>query len=133
MAQRVAFAAALLLILAGRASAWSTKEHVFLTRVAVSRLLERPDAPAGLKAWLREATPGLPDHAGLRDYVLNARVGVFPRGVDGIPFWATVPDLNALTDSGGGDRTRQVEPFNVPERLLHFIDVELFMPDEARR
>jgi hypothetical protein len=32
-----------------------------------------------------------------------------------------------------GDRARKVEPFGVPERLLHFIDLELFMPDEARR
>src|SRR5213593_4410991 len=128
-----AIVAMVLFLLATRALAWSSKEHVLMTRVAASRLLARKDTPAEMKAWLRAATPNRPDVNGEREYLLKARVGVFPRGVDGLPFWATVPDLNALTDSGGGDRAKKVEPFGVPERLLHFIDVEQFMPDESRR
>jgi hypothetical protein len=133
MAKGLTFAVAVVLLVASRADAWSSKEHVLLTRIAAARLVADPATPAGMKDWLRAAAPNLPTMDGGREYLLHARVGVFPRGVDGIPFWATVPDLNALTDSGGGDRAKKVEPFGVPERLLHFIDVELFMPDEARR
>jgi len=133
MAKGLTLAAIVLLLVASRADAWSSKEHVLLTRIAAARLVADPATPAGMKDWLRAAVPNLPTMDGERDYLLHTRVGVFPRGVDGIPFWATVPDLNALADSGGGDRARKVEPFDVPERLLHFIDVELFMPDEARR
>jgi hypothetical protein len=114
---------------------WSTKEHILLTRLAAIRLLHDPQTPAEMKAWLREAAPGLgADVESQLPYLLHARVGVFPRGVDGIPFWAVVPDLQALIDSGSPpDRVRKVEPFGVGERSLHFLDVELFMPDEARR
>jgi hypothetical protein len=114
---------------------WSTKEHILLTRLAAIRLLADPQTPPEMKAWLREAVPGLgADVDSQRAYVLEARVGVFPRGVDGIPFWAVVPDLQALIDSGSPpDRVRKVEPFGVGERSLHFLDVEVFMPDETRR
>jgi hypothetical protein len=133
MVKSAAVAIAVLLTLAPRASAWSSKEHILLTRIAVHRLLDDNKAPADMKTWLRESAPNLPTLDGERDYLLHARVGVFPRGVDGIPFWATVPDLNALIDSGSGDRAKKVEPFGVPERLLHYVDVELFMPEESRR
>jgi hypothetical protein len=88
-----------------------------------------------MKAWLREALPGLgADVASQRDYLLGARLGPFPRGADGLAFWAVMPDLQALTDSGTpSDRVKKVEPFGVPERLLHFIDLEHFMPQESRR
>lgn len=119
--------------IAGDALAWSTKEHILLTRITVSRLLARDDTPVEMKAWLREAAPGLPDIAGEKEFLLHARMGPFPRGVDGIAYWAVVPDLQALTDSGAGDRAKKVEPFGVPERVLHFIDLELFMEDESRR
>ena len=133
MAKAFPLAVALVLLVASRASGWSSKEHVLLTRIAAARLVADPATPAGMKDWLRAAAPNLPTMDGEREFLLHARLGVFPRGVDGIPFWATVPDLAALTDSGAGDRAKKVEPFGVPERLLHFIDVEFFMPDEARR
>ncbi|HZN64310.1 MAG TPA: hypothetical protein VFB66_03350 [Tepidisphaeraceae bacterium] len=123
----------IIVCIAGDALAWSTKEHILLTRITVSRLLAREDTPAEMKAWLREAAPGLPDLAGEKDFLLHARLGPFPRGVDGIAYWAVVPDLQALADSGAGDRAKKVEPFGVPERALHFIDLELFMEDESRR
>src|SRR5438477_5303858 len=113
---------------------WSTKEHILLTRLAALRVLDDPQAPPEIKAWLREALPGLGDLEAQKQYLLTARVGVFPRGADGIAFWAVVPDLQALIDSGDpADRVKKVEPFGVGERLLHFIDVEMFMADEARR
>lgn len=114
---------------------WSTKEHILLTRLAAIRLLADPQTPQDMKKWLSEVMPGLgPDVASQRDYLLHARVGPFPRGVDGVAFWVVVPDLHALMDSGlPPDRVKKVEPFGVGERLLHFVDVELFMPDETRR
>jgi hypothetical protein len=88
-----------------------------------------------MKAWLRDGFPGLgADVASQRDYLLHARLGPFPRGVDGTAFWAVVPDLEALIDSGTpADRVKKVQPFGVGERQLHFIDLEYFMPDESRR
>jgi hypothetical protein len=123
----------MIVCIAGDALAWSTKEHILLTRITVSRLLARDDTPGEMKAWLKEAAPGLPDLAGEKHFLLHARLGPFPRGVDGIAYWAVVPDLQALTDSGAGDRAKKVEPFGVPERALHFVDLELFMEDEIRR
>lgn len=84
---------------APRAMAWSTKEHVLLTRLAAIRLLARADTPPEMKAWLREALPGIgPDVASQRDFLMHARLGPFPRGVDGLTFWVIVPDLQALID-----------------------------------
>ena len=134
--RRTAILALLLVLATGArpAAAWSTKEHILLTRLAAIRLLRDPNTPPEMKAWLAAAMPGLgPDIASQRDYLLHARVGPFPRGVDGIAFWAVVPDVQALIDSGAPDRARKVEPFGVPERLLHFVDLELFMPDESQR
>jgi hypothetical protein len=121
--------------LARPASGWSTKEHILLTRLAAIRLIQDPQTPAGMKAWLREALPGLgADVESQRDYLLHARLGPFPRGADGLGFWAVVPDLQALMDSGlPADRVKKVEPFNVGERQLHFIDLEYFMAEESRR
>ena len=123
----------LVLMLTSPASAWSTKEHLLLTRLAALRLLSRDDVPAEMKAWLRQAAPDLPDLETNKQFLLRNRTGVFPRGADGIPFWAVVPDLDALMDSSSPERARKVEPFGVPERLLHFIDLEFFLPDESRR
>src|SRR3954469_13894865 len=97
-----------LLLLAAPAPAWSTKEHILLTRLAALRLLERADVPVEMKAWLRSAAPNLPDLDGDREFLLHARIGVFPRGADGIPFWAVVPDLDALMDSAGPGRSKGV-------------------------
>jgi hypothetical protein len=127
--------ALLLFLFTPSANAWSTKEHILLTRLAAIRLVADPATPADMKAWLRDSFPGIgADVASQRDYLLHARLGPFPRGVDGTAFWAVVPDLEALIDSGTpADRVKKVQPFGVGERQLHFIDVEYFMPEESRR
>lgn len=112
--------------------AWSNKEHILLTRIAAMRLVADPQTPPAMKQWLTQVAPGLNDLDGEREYFLGARVGVFPRGVEGLAYWATVPDLEAAVN-GSGERARKVEPFGVPERLLHFVDLEYFHPEEARR
>lgn len=104
--------------------AWSHKEHIQVTRIAATRLLADPDTPESMKRWLRDVAGHLPGMEGERDYFMTARVGLFPRGVDGLPFWATVPDLVAMADK----REEKIAPFGVPEARLHFIDLEFFMP-----
>jgi hypothetical protein len=122
-------AAGAFLLAAPPAGAWSTKEHLQMTRLAAERLLADPHTPAAMKDWLRRAAPGLMSMGQERQWFLTQRTGVFPRGADGIAFWATVPDLSALTEREGD----VVQPFGVHERLLHFLDVELFNPDPAKR
>ena len=58
------------------ARGWGTKEHILLTRLAAIRLVNDPQTPPEMKAWLRDAMPGIgPDVASQREYALSARVG----------------------------------------------------------
>src|SRR5215207_11144968 len=126
-----AFACLLICALVARpAHAWSNKEHIQLTRLAALRLVASPDTPDDLKAFLRAAQPDLAkwDMAAERDYFLNKRIGQYPRDVDGLAFWATVPDSDAATAQG-----KKVAPFGVVARNLHFVDLEYFMADEKQR
>jgi hypothetical protein len=113
-----------LLFLCPTAHAWSTKEHIQLTRIAAMELLADPATPQEMKDWLKEAAPGLMDWDGEKRYLLTKRMGVFPRGTDGLMFWAVVPDLEALTDK----YNRKLPPLNVPERSMHFFDLEVYGP-----
>src|SRR5688572_2418239 len=115
--------------LAAPAFAWSNKEHIQLTRIAAMRLVNAPDTPAEMKQWLREAMPGITDMAAERAYFMTARVGMYPTNAQGLAFWATVPDLDVATARGNDP----VKPFPVPERLLHYIDLEFFHADESKR
>jgi hypothetical protein len=121
-----------LLTVAPVAHAWSNKEHIQLTRLAASRLLADPDTPPAMKAWLKQAAPRLLTMEQERDYFLYERVGLVPRGADGLMYWAVVPDVLALS-GGSGENERKVEPFGVSERMLHFVDLEHFMPEDERR
>ncbi len=116
-------------ILCSPAHAWSNKEHIQLTRIAAMRLANDPATPQEMKDWLRHAMPGMADMAAERHYFMTARVGVYPSGAQGLSFWAAVPDLDVATARGD----KKVEPFGVGERLLHFIDIEFFNVDEAKR
>lgn len=93
----IALMIVLLMSLTSIASAWSTKEHILLTRLAVMRLLAEEQTPPAMKDWLRRITPGPLDEPSLHQWYMDSRQGVFPRGEDGAPFWAVVPDLKALT------------------------------------
>lgn len=116
----------LLLGLLANASAfgWSTKEHIQLTRIAAAQLIDDGATPTAMKEWLRNAAPGVLPMDEERAWWLTRRVGPLPRGADGLMFWAVKPDIDALTDR---DR-KPVDPFGVPERLLHYIDLEYFGP-----
>jgi hypothetical protein len=103
---------------------WSTKEHIQMTRITALHLIEDPSTPGAMKQWLRDAAPGLLTMGQEREWWMSRRIGPVPRDADGLMFWAVMPDMEALMDR---DR-RKVEPFDVPERLLHYIDLEYFGP-----
>jgi hypothetical protein len=127
--RRFRFALLITFAIAGfsaHAAAWSHKEHMQVTRLAVMRLLADPQTPPQMKDWLRRASVELLDLEAERQFLLRARVGPYPRGADGLAHWATVPDL--LAEAGRGPVERKVEPFGVHERLLHYLDVEFFAP-----
>jgi hypothetical protein len=110
--------------------AWGTKEHLQLTRLAAERLIADPSTPADMKAWLKDAAPGLMDMEGEKNWFMNQRIGIVPRGADGIIFWAVMPDVTIFLE---GREEKKAAPFGVPERLLHYIDLELFLPGDAKR
>ncbi len=117
-----------LLLVAAPVHAWSTKEHILLTRLAAQRLLADPATPPAMKQWLTDHLPDAPgDEAQERTWFLDRHIGPFPRGADGLAFCATLPDMNGMTDR------RPIAPYGVPESKLHFLDVELFNPNPARR
>ncbi len=121
----------LILLLSTRLLAWSTKEHVLLTRLAAEELIADPSTPEAMKHWLRRAAPDLRDRQDEKLFLLEQRVGIFPRGAAGVGFWATIPDMNAMLEKPGAEI--KLEPFQAPEHLMHFIGLEFFMPDETKR
>ena len=120
---------ALATIVAPRALAWSSKEHAQFARMAAERIVADPTTPPALKAWLSQATPGMLDEAGEKDYFLHTRVYPAKLHFQGITEWATVPDEHALHDPGNW----RVEPFGVHEKQLHFIDLELLLPPAEKK
>lgn len=98
--------------------------------MAAAGLIADPDTPPQMVQWLREASPGLLDVEGERAWFMEQRQGIVPRGVDGIPYWAVMPDTINLIE---GRRGPKVEPFGVPEFSLHFVDVELFLKGDLPR
>lgn len=120
--------AALVLLLTSHVMAWGTKEHILLTRLAVMRILDDPTAPAGLKDFLKASMPDATDLAQQREYFMTARLGAEPAGLTGLAFWVVEPDIRA-----NKDKTTKIEPFGVPERLLHFVDLEYLHADIDRQ
>ncbi len=104
------------------AGAWSTKEHIQITRIAAMQMIESADTPEGMKAWLKEAVPGITDMNGEKEFFMRGRTGAYPRGADGIPFWAVVPDMNTMTDK----YNKKLEPLKIPEGPMHFFELEFY-------
>ncbi len=123
---------AILLMASSPSFGWSTKEHILLTRLAAEGLIADSKTPDAMKDWLRKAAPDLRDMEAEKHFLLEARIGMYPRGADGLSLWAIVPDLNASMD-GQGENAKKVALFDVPERQLHFIDLEYFFPIDAER
>lgn len=109
------------------ARAWSNKEHMQLTRIAAMRLINDPATPPAMKAWL-EANAEPTTMQAEKEFFLHKRIGMIPRDADGLAYWAVMPDMEVFTAPG-----KKLEPYGVPERLLHYIDLEFFKPVEAER
>src|SRR3954468_15460193 len=130
MRSALALSLILPLSLSSIARAWGTKEHLQLTRIAAERLIADESTPPEMKQWLRIATPGVMDMDGDRKWFMEERIGIIPRDADGIVFWAVMPDVTIAIE---GREEKKVAPFGVPERLLHYIDLELFVTGDAKR
>jgi hypothetical protein len=128
-ANPVSLSLALLLLVGSPTFAWSFKEHILFTRMAVARLLDDPMAPAPMKAWLRDAIGDPVNLTGFEDFYLNAKVGREPVGMTGLSYWSYMPDIHAQKDPPD----LKIQPFNIRERQLHFIDLELLLPDDRKR
>jgi hypothetical protein len=108
---------------------WSFKEHILFTRMAVARLLSDPATPQPMKTWLGQAT-GNPDNlTGFEAFYMQAKVGREPVGMTDLSYWSYQPDIHAQKDPV----ELKIQPFNVRERQLHFIDLELMLPDDRKR
>ncbi len=99
--------------------------------MAAELLIADPATPPDMKAWLTEANRQNMDMDAERAYFLHQRVGTFPRGADGLGFWATMPDMDKGGPSSARGKQNEIEPFGLPESQLHFTDMELLNPDEA--
>jgi len=105
--------------------AWSFKEHLQVTRMAAARIINDPTADPALKAWLQQSIEvvSIEDE---RKFMVETTVGNDVEKSDwpGIMYFSLLPDINAAR----GNKVL-VEPFNQPERLMHFIDLEYFHKD----
>lgn len=120
----------IVLLIHSNASAWCYKEHIQFTRLAATRLIADPTTPPAMKAWLERALPQRLDLAGEREYFLHTHLGLQPKGYEtGLLHWAYDPDVHALNDP----KDAKVEPFRAHERLMHFIDLEYFLPGATTR
>lgn len=112
--------------------AWTPKEYALLTRQAALDLIADPLTPSSMRLWLTAGlSQSLEDAGKTEDFFLREHVGPFAAGLQGIAYWSAVPDLIAATDAG---RNEIVEPFGVPERALHYLDLERLnaRPQEQR-
>ena len=110
------------------ASAWSFKDHILVTRLAVQRLLADSQTPADLKDFLRLAEPAAGTPADAEEFLVHATVGANPPDLKDLDYWCVFPDRARSVD---GDKP--VAPFGVPEALMHFIDLELLKPADLQQ
>ena len=116
-------AAAVVACCCGSAGAWSFKDHILVTRLAVQRLLADPQLPADLRQFLQAAEPAAGTPADAEHFLVRESVGANPPDLKGLDYWCVFPDRARDLDGN-----KPVAPFGVPEALMHFIDLELLKP-----
>lgn len=121
----------LLLVLLAPTStfAWSNKEHMQLTRIAAYRLIASDNTPPAMKDWLRKGLGTPMDLAAEKQWFMTERIGIIVRTTDPLAYWAAMPDMMVMADLP----SKKIEPWGVHERLLHYVDLEFFQADAARR
>jgi hypothetical protein len=113
-----------MLFFAPRARAWSSKEHIQLTRIAAERLVADPTTPPAMKEWLGKHVQGLTDMAGEKEYLLHKHIGMTTSDFNGVLKYVIRPDDHARDAQGP-----KIPEFNAPEKQMHFIDLEMFLPN----
>lgn len=109
-----------LLFTATTAQAWSSKQHIMITRLAAIQLLNRQDVPEDLKQWIRSHMPETLTMEAVQEFYFNEKQDAQPVGVQGLSYQAVMPDLVAMQSKD------PVEGYGQPERVLHYIDLEMF-------
>ena len=95
-----------------------------MTRLAAHRILQDETAPEEFKAWLRANLPEAQNLDDIREFAINTRVGPSVDSLAGLSYWAVHPDVR---------RNTQVPLFGNNEGKMHFIDLEFFNVDPAKR
>lgn len=110
--------------------AWSNKEHMQFARLAAARLIADETTPPAMKDWLRRGLGREPmDLAAEKQWFMTERIGLIVRTTDPLPYWTVMPDMMVMADLP----SKKIEPWGVHERLLHYVDLEYFLPDADRR
>ena len=116
----------LAILIPSSAQAWSFKEHILVTRLAVQRLLADEQTPQEMKAWLQKNAPKTGDEAAAKQLLIEQYIGPQPEGLIGLDYWTIFPDITRQVDGN-----KPVEPFGAPEALMHYLDLEFFVPGEG--
>ena len=95
-----------------------------MTRLAAHRILQDESAPEDLKTWLRANVPEAENITDIRDFAIDTRVGPSVDTLSRLSYWGVHPDTK---------RNTQVPLFGSNEGKMHFIDLEFFNPDPAKR
>ena len=120
----------LVFAVASPAVAWSGKEHIQFTRIAMERILADPTAPQSLKDWIKQVLPNPKDMKQEEEWFMTAKVGnTDGKDLGGIEYWIVAPDIHAQKDPKG----TVIEGFGVAELPMHFIDLELFVQGDKPR
>jgi hypothetical protein len=122
IASRAALATFLiaLVLYCGRAQAWSFQGHILITRLACLQIIDDPAAPAGLRDFLKQVMPY--SLADCRSLALIPTLGGNPPPSysQGLDLWATMPDRMAISNH------ENIAPYGMPERNMHFCQLEAF-------
>ncbi len=120
----------LVLAVVSPASAWSGKEHIQFTRIAMERILADPTAPQSLKDWIKQVLQNPKTMKEEETFFMASKVGnTDGKEFGGIEYWIVAPDVHAQKDPKG----TIIEGFGVAELPMHFIDLELFVQGDKPR
>jgi hypothetical protein len=108
---------------AAPAQAWSHQGHILLTRLAALRIINDPDAPQGLRDFLKANMPATMEDC--HHLATVETLGGDPKNLTGFDAAATLPDRIQMTPEG----KKPLEPYNAVEFQMHFMDMEWLSKD----
>jgi hypothetical protein len=103
--------------------AWSHQGHMLITRLAALRIINDPEAPEGLRGFLKANMPWSMDDC--RKLAEVDVVGGDPKNLTGVDAAATLPDRIQMTPDG----KKLLEPYQATEFQMHFVDMEWLSKD----